>query len=464
MRFIWVKFFSLFSIELSKGSLSPPMEGTLTQLGLSNYLINKKSPAVSFFQHQYPNYANFGRDTRRIPFKTNVDFGKVGSARLDEFARYGDLISNITLQIDLPDISAIKTTTGKSIGYCNGVGNALFNSIELYIAGQQIDTHPAEWMDVWSQLSMKAGIQNTENTNYLGAYGRLIKKFKPFSYQSFQGGTVYCPLHFWFCNYTSSDTNSFVLPIATLNNTTMEIKVNVRKFLDLLVVQGADGSYPIGNFTIGGAYLLIDFITLEPEERLKLLRVPRQFFLIQQLQYQTYGVANNASQTTISLRDFKYPVSELIWILRRDDAEASTDYFNYGDSLNTLRNDPILTTRLVFEGQDRVPELESEFFSTLEPIKHHSNCPNTFIHCYSFAMKPEDIANPSGVCNFSDLSEPNLVFTFKTGITSSTLFLFALNYNVLQTDDKGHAWLLHALSKASPATFPTSKSPMPNSC
>lgn len=433
------------------------MEGTITQLNLSNYLINKKDEAKSFFQHQYPNYSNFARDTRKIPFKTNVDFGKVASVRLDEFARYGDLITNITLQIDLPDISGVTTTAGKGVGYCNGIGNALFSQLQLYIAGHEIDTQPGEWLDVWNQLSIKSGFQNTDNSNVQGAYARLVKKFKPFSYKSFQGGSVYIPMQFWFCNYTSHDSNSFVLPIAALNNTTIELKANVREFNNLIVIQDEDTTKPIGNFKIGGAYLLIDFVTLETQERMRLLRVPRQFFLIQQLQYQTYNIPANTTQKTISLRDFKYPISELIWVVRRDDAESFNDYFNYGDSLNTIKNDPILTTRLTFEGQDRVPELDSMFFSTLEPLKLHSNCPNTFIHCYGFALKPEDVINPSGICNFSDLSEPNIIFTFEPGLVNSTMYIFAINYNVLQTDDKGHAWLLHSLSKAAPSTYPTGK-------
>ena len=366
--------------------------------------------------------------------------------------------------MELPDISGITTSTGKGVGYCNGIGNAVFETIEITIGGISIDIHPSEWMDIWSQLSIKPGFQNTENSNVLGPYGRLIKKYKPHTYQSFQGGSVYCPLNFWFCNYSNDDSSSFVLPIAALNNTTMEIKVKTRNFKDLIVIENNDASLPIGSFSMGGVYLLIDFVTLEAEERIQLLNVPRQFFLIQQLQYQSYNIPANSTQMTISLRDFKYPISELLWVVRRNDAISSNDYFNYGDSLVTLKNDPILTTRITFEGQDRVPELDSDFFSTLEPLKTHSNCPNTFIHCYSFAIKPEDIINPSGVCNFSDLSEPNIIFTFKQGLANSTLYIYGLNYNVLQTNEKGQAYLLHSLSKASPANFPTAKSSTSPDC
>ena len=46
------------------------MEGSITQLGLSNYLINNNAGAVSFFKHAYKNHTNFVKDTRELSFKT----------------------------------------------------------------------------------------------------------------------------------------------------------------------------------------------------------------------------------------------------------------------------------------------------------------------------------------------------------------------------------------------------------
>jgi len=437
------------------------MEGTISQLGFSNYLINKKDPAISFFRHSYENYANYGRDTRKIPFKTTADFGKKATCRLDELARYGDLITNITLQFELPDLTGITTTTGKSIGYCNGVGNALVSTIEFDIAGNRIDVQPGEWLDVWNQLTLKPGLLNTDNSNYMGAYGRLVKKFKPHDYNSFKGGYVYTPLSFWFCNYNINNNRAFILPLASLNNCTLEVILDIRKFVDLITVQDDDGSYPIGNFSILNAYLLVDFITLETTERLSLLKEPRQFYLINQLQYQSYNIPPNTTSTTIYLRDFKYPISELFWILRRNDSD---DYFNYSNTLDSIQSDPIVSTRITFDGNDRIEKLDSDFFSTLEPLQFHSNCPDSFIHCYSFALHPEDITKPSGICNFSDIQEPLIHLEIKPNLPETTLFIFALNYNVLQINDSGKAWLLHNLSKNTPGKFPTTRMPDPNTC
>jgi len=430
------------------------MEGSITQLGLSNYLINTKEPAVSFFKHNYKNYSNFARYTKQIPFKNNFDFGNDVTINLHEMARYGDLITNIMVEVDLPDISSTTTTTSKNIGYCNGIGNALLKTVELTIGGNLIDRHTSEWMDVWGQLSIKSGLQSV--------FFDMIKKYNVnnYVYSNFQNGKIYIPLNFWFCQNSSSNNKPLVLPLATMNNSQIELKINIRKLTELIMVQDNDGSTlsssDSNNINITNAYLLVDFIVLEEKERLRLQNIPRQFFVITQIQHIETQIAANATDKTISLRELKYPISELIWVLKKDTANSSNQYFNYSDSIGTIRNDPISKTRIVFEGRDRVPELPSDYFRKVEPFKVHDNTPDTFIHCYSVSLNPENFSQPSGVCNFSNLSESQIRFTFNSGITQSVLHIFAINYNILQTSDNGNVWLLHTLSKSVPSTFPPS--------
>ena len=39
-----------------------------------------------------------------------------------------------------------------------------------------------------------------------------------------------------------------------------------------------------------------------------------------------------------------------------------------------------------------------------------------------------------------------------------------MNYNVLQTDNGGNAWLLHNLSKSAPTVFPDQTNKTPDNC
>jgi len=145
------------------------MEGSITQLNLSNYLINKKEKAINYFQHQYQNYKNFVKDTRRLNLSGNTNFGKISTYKLSFNAKYGDYISDLVLEVELPDISNVTSSTNKKIGYCNNVGFALIEKAELYISGNKVDTQTSEWMDIWTSLTVPFGIENIFNQS--------VKKF-----------------------------------------------------------------------------------------------------------------------------------------------------------------------------------------------------------------------------------------------------------------------------------------------
>ena len=106
---------------------------------------------------------------------------------------------------------------------------------------------------------------------------------------------------------------------------------------------------------------------------------------------------------------------------------------------------------------DTMPAIKTSsanYFTQLEPTKVHTNTPvNQFIHIYSFAIEPEKIEQPNGTCNFSELQEPLLHLTFNTPVVASTLYIYAVNYNIL-INSNGGSTLLHMLSKSIPSIFP----------
>lgn len=414
------------------------MEGSITQLGLSNYLINNKNRKESFFKHGYKNYSNFVKATTKIPFNNFFNFGQTAFCKINEMAKYGDLINNITIEVKLPKLTG-------NYGWCNGIGNALCKSIELRIGGNLIDRHTSEWMDIWSDL-------NIVNSNK-ELYNELIKKKENHQYDTYQGGGIlYIPLHFWFCqNKKANSNNNLILPITALLQNDIEIRVNIRTFNELVI--SLDDTLP-EQINIIDANLIIDFIVLETEERLKYKTLKLQYFLITQVQTLTFNIDAGTKNTNISLRELKYPVSELFWIVQSNDTITNKKYFNYGK--NSLEEDqnPISAVEILFENKVRVSEMNSDYFCKLEPFKIHNNFPSSFVHLYGFALDPENIGQPSGICNFSELHAPSINFKFED-VEKSTLTVFAINYNILQIDNLGNAWLLHNLSKSVPSQFPS---------
>jgi len=427
------------------------MDGSITQLGLNNYLINKEGSAVSFFRNAYKNYSNYAKDTREVNFKNSVNFGQRSSFRIDEDGKFGDLITNIVIAIDLPELSSYTNINGKKFGYCNGVGNALIKNIELKLGNTIIDSHTGEWLDINGELTVKPGCK----ANYYS----MIQKYSDSEYEptNFTGGRIYIPLQFWFCRNISARNSSLVFPLSALYNSVIELNVEFKALTDILatednILTGAP------NLKIEDSQLLFDYIILEEEERARYINVPKQLNIINQVQTYKYSIEANTIEHSFSLKSIKYPVTELLFIVRRNDSENTyNDYFNYSKTNKTdiiNKSNPIKNVRLMFDGKDRIKTTPATVFTQLEPTKVHTNTPiNKYIHVYSFALEPEKIEQPNGVCNFSELQEPQLHLSFNSDIASSTLYIYAVNYNVLISIN-GSGYLLHSLSKATPNTFP----------
>ena len=100
---------------------------------------------------------------------------------------------------------------------------------------------------------------------------------------------------------------------------------------------------------------------------------------------------------------------------------------------------------LQLNGHDRFEERHSEYFRLVQPFQHHTRVPiSSGIHCYSFALQPED-HQPSGTCNFSRIDNAVLKLNNnsgwvsgmeKEGVIGNTftpkLYIYAVNYNVLR--------------------------------
>lgn len=423
------------------------MDGSITQLGLSNYLINNES-SISFFKHSYKNHTNFVKDTRELFFKNGINFGQTTSFRFDEDGKYGDLVTNIVVAIDLPDISTYTNINGRAFGYCNGIGNVIAQNIYLRINGNLVDQHTSEWMNIYGDLTVKPGCK--EN------YYSMIQQYDDNTYTttSFQGGRIYIPLQFWFCRNITARNSSLVFPLCSMYNSTIELALDIRPFIDVIVAEdGVLTGAP--NLNIQNGSLFVDYVILDENERKIYLNVPKQLNIISQLQSYQYDVSIGTTQQTFSLKSMHYLVSEIIFVFRSNDALNSNDYFNYSNSaIPANKANPIDNIQLIFDGRDRIKKMSASVFTQLEPTKVHTNTPiNKFIHVYSFSLEPEKIEQPNGVMNFSEIQEPLLHIGFNGPSASGTLYVYAVNYNVLMATS-GAGLVLHQLSKSIPSVLP----------
>jgi hypothetical protein len=124
----------------------------------------------------------------------------------------------------------------------------------------------------------------------------------------------------------------------------------------------------------------------------------------------------------------------------------------------------MLTSKLIFNGNDRITEHDNTFFDGLQQYKYHTQTRSRNIFLYSFALNPEEI-QPSGTCDFSRIDKSVLYITIRRlpsdsirsstasitntiagtncdgtvteratnpSLTEYTLYLYGVNYNILR--------------------------------
>jgi hypothetical protein len=119
-------------------------------------------------------------------FMGNPDFGKKVTALI---SRNGDLIHRVYLQVELPEIDP--TVSGR---WTDEVGHHLIRVAELEIGGQRIDRQFGDWLQIWSSLTLPAGMRETYNQ----MVGKTLE-LCTFNNQVKPRTTLYVPLQFWFC-------------------------------------------------------------------------------------------------------------------------------------------------------------------------------------------------------------------------------------------------------------------------
>lgn len=120
----------------------------LATYGKENCILSNK-PDITFFKKVY-NY-NYYISNETLPqyFKSTPTFGRRVTVKL---SKHGDLISNITLFIELPELPQSKHSvlpTGvKKIAWVKKIALALIKYIDLEIGGRIVSRHYSDWLNI----------------------------------------------------------------------------------------------------------------------------------------------------------------------------------------------------------------------------------------------------------------------------------------------------------------------------
>jgi hypothetical protein len=343
-------------------------------------------------------------------FSGSIGFGKDITATI---SRNGDLVSEMHLQTTLSAPTAGANAVNSY--YTNGVGNALIESIELEIGGQTIDKQYSEYLDIWSELNVSASQKD--------GYDKMVGNYnsQPGLENNNTAPTLYIPLRFWF-----NRNPGLALPLIALQYHEVKVKISLRSAAKMVKQSGGTTTTTATATDPTGTNLWVNYIYLDTDERRRFAQVSHEY-LIEQVQFT--GDVNSSASLSTNL-NFNHPVKELNWVCVSDTNRTATtltgnNWLNYNHS----DADVFTTAKLVLNGHDRFSARNAAYFRLVQNYHHHTCTPRKYIYTYSFALKPEE-HQPSGTCNFSRIDNAKLTFT---GLDSSTtLKVFATNYNVLR--------------------------------
>lgn len=325
-----------------------------------------------------------------------------------------------------------------NLRYVNGIGLALFNSVELQLGGQRIDKHYSNWWDVWSQL--------TETAEHLDGYNKMVGMYNPDYYNAnyditqAQGGTYYIPLTFCY-----NKNPGLYLPLVALSYHDVKLNFDINSYLNCIRC-----NYPVTSLTsmvgsnplsISNFKLYTDYVFLDAPERIRMSEIQHEY-LVTQLQWQgsepvTAPSAPNGTTNRKFTLNFNHPVKCIIVVYQAASSYAQGDAVNGNDIFNyqipgSETAEIIESMTLLINGSERFSARPGKYFRLVQPYQHSLRVPSKYVYMYSFALEDIDSKQPCGSANFTRYDSVQLQMVLNSNLPSGQFQIYAPNYNILR--------------------------------
>jgi Large eukaryotic DNA virus major capsid protein/Major capsid protein N-terminus len=475
--------------------------------GQENFFLNAK-PTRLFFsrtpeemsRNGTNTHPHFARESYRVEFqREDADFDRPTYlvTRLDKHA---DLVTHVTLHVDLPDLWALRRPANGSGGgggidrvrWVRRLGEMLVESFWVTVGSTVVEVQDGEWMWIKGELSMPAG----KRPNYASMIGDVPVMYDPDSItrrfyteddrragvaQPFvRGRGLAVPLTFWFSSSTRDALN-----LAALKYDDVLVHVRLRPIRHLYQVRLADGRSPgvgyvapryadvgpgaaaaddhLGRFMAPeeahrllrsnvsinlSPRLQVTYVHLEDKERREVTLPSAARYLFDRLtRIDRYGLA--PGRVVVLDLELRHAVREVVFFARR---RSAAEQNAWTDVLTRDGRPMIVEAALMLNGSRCMDLTPNVFFSGVQVHQHHAGSPapdaggNGGILVYSFALRPDETA-PSGSCNMSMVTAVQLQLRLAECAevdeeVDVTVFATAHNFFVCES---GHGDLLFRL-------------------
>ncbi len=259
----------------------------LVSFGNENTVING-NPQMTYFYKAFVRHTHFSMEPIQIPLdgpqQLQLDAPIVVKARIP---RDGDLLSDLVLRLDIPEIyskayitydasgNPVLTREPQEFRWIRQVGVRLIDRVTFYVGGTKVQEFGADWIAARAALDM----DQTEYQKWRVMIGDVPELFDPANgiYADPAGGypnvvawtgtttqtnapsiptrRLRIPLGLWFSDYIEN-----ALPLVALQSHFAEIQIQLRPIRDLYTIRDPSGVYVRYGYRLG-PYLSTDQYT-----------------------------------------------------------------------------------------------------------------------------------------------------------------------------------------------------------
>lgn len=212
-------------------------------------------------------------------------------------------------------------------------------------------------------------------------------------------------------------------------------------YINITTTQVISNAYTYNTFKnirITNCFLLVNYIFLDEDERLKFYKAEHEY-LFEQLIYvgstSLDGVNRNVKVGLINPCKLMVWTTQLNYLLdnRVNDIFNYTDNYIY-DNDKQIGSSIIKSDTILFNGRPRMNTQNDIYYNCIQPLQYFKYAPSKGIHLYSYSLNP-DLIQPSGSCNMSKIDniQINLKLSDDVSISNTVTFkCYGLTTNIFR--------------------------------
>jgi len=207
-----------------------------------------------------------------------------------------------------------------------------------------------------------------------------------------------------------------------------------------IIINPATHKYnKISSLNLGDTFLLINYIFLDDDERLRFVQ-SKHDYIIEQLYYNQYN--NLVGPTESILIDIENPCKYIIWVAQQQYLYNAKDYYNYtptyrhkrsydtigsninvGDPMYDFDDSLIYYETLICNSKERLSYRDSKYFRLNQIYEKCVNTPASGVNAYFFSLDPNSIQH-SGAYNMSKVEKIEIKINTHPIISTNNIGLF----------------------------------------